>query len=779
MKLFSCIALCILLFPPSLSGNNQGRFRLGGRVMDANTGDPLPGTAVMILESREGRNTSVDGRFTFDSVPEGTYRLLVRLIGYADDTLALVLDRDREFVVRMAEESVVMNEVRVMGNQEEELLMQSSQALSILEGKELDKHRGQTLGESIEDIPGVTLLQTGPSIAKPVVRGLHSQRVLVLNAGVQQEGQQWGAEHAPEIDPFSPTRIEVLKGPSGLEYGAGAIGGVVRVEPRGFREQPGVGGEILVNAFTNNRQGSGTALFEGAHEEVPGFAWRGQISYRKAGDAMTPTYPMNNTGFEEFDLSPAISYSSGNFSGHVHYSHFNTTLGIFRGSHIGNVTDLLNAIELGYPQNVTPFSYEIKPPKQEISHDLVSVLSSWRFLHAGELAFQFGYQQNHRKEFDAHKAYNDSIAALDNPSFELTLTTYTADLKFRHDPVGNVFGTIGISGMKQGNIRSGNVYLIPNFRAYTAGVYWLESVNLNSWTFTAGIRYDYRWTEIYPFDVHGLEQEIRTYNYLSGSLSAQYAIAPSWTIGTNAGTASRPPWINELYSNDIHHGTAQFEIGDPTLTPERSINMDVVLKHNGEAIRMEFSAFYNVINDFIYTYPDSQPTLTIRGAFPTFRYTGTDALLRGIEGSLDIRATQWLTIGLTASIVRGDNTDGDEPLIGMPADRMRIVTHFDIDRVLGLHNAYAELGGTLVRMQDRVPNGFDYAPPPPGYGLLDIGAGGEFFLGRQLVAVDLAVQNALNTQYRDYLSRFRYYTDDPGINFILRARISIGKFDSH
>ncbi len=773
------ISLVILLFAQSLPAQNAARFRLGGRVADASTGDPLPGTSVIIVELQEGRSTTVDGRFVFNSVPEGTYRLIIHMVGYAHDTLSVVLDRDREIVIRVAEESVVLDEIRVTGNSDEELLMQSSQALSILSGKELDKHRGQTLGESIEGIPGVTLLQTGPSIAKPVIRGLHSQRVLVLNAGVQQEGQQWGAEHAPEIDPFSPTRIEVLKGPSGLEYGAGAIGGVVRVEPRGFRDAPGIGGEILLNAFTNNRQGSGTALFEGAHEELPGFAWRGQVSYRRAGDAMTPDYPMNNTGFEEFDVSPAVSYSSGNFSGRVHYSHFSTTLGIFRGSHIGNVTDLLNAIELGHPQNVTPFSYDITPPKQEIRHDLVSVLSSWHFLHAGTLELQLGYQQNDRKEFDAHKAYDDSIAALDNPSFELTLTTYTADLKFRHDPVGSAFGTVGVSGMRQGNIRSGDVYLIPNFRAYTAGVFWLESVNFDSWTLAAGVRYDYRWTEIYPFDVHGLQQEIRTYNYFSGSLSAQYAISSQWSIGTNAGTTSRPPWINELYSNDVHHGTAQFEIGDPTLTPERSVHMDVTLKHSGETVRMEFSAFHNAIDDFIYLYPDSQPTLTIRGAFPTFRYTGTDALLRGIEGSLDVRATKWLNLGLTASIVRGDNRDDNEPLISLPADRVRIVTHFHIDHVLGLHNAYAELGGTLVRTQDRVPDGFDYAPPPPGYGLLDIGGGGEFFIGSQVIAIDLAVQNVLNTQYRDYLSRYRYYTDDPGINFILRGRISIGDFDAH
>ncbi|MCC7430384.1 Plug domain-containing protein, partial [bacterium] len=111
----------------------------------------------------------------------------------------LFLNKNSEKNFYLKPTVIQTQEVTVFARKEE----LKTTTVQTLTEKELDKNRGQTLGEAVEQISGITILQTGPSISKPVIRGLHSQRILLLNDGVQQEGQQWGGEHAPEIDPFS------------------------------------------------------------------------------------------------------------------------------------------------------------------------------------------------------------------------------------------------------------------------------------------------------------------------------------------------------------------------------------------------------------------------------------------------------------------------------------------------------------------------------------------------------------------------------------------------
>lgn len=768
------LILQVLLTLETTHSQSDDMFLVSGRVLDSASRVALPGASVALAELHRGVSTGIDGRFHFERIPPGHYTVVTRFVGYATDSTMVTVAGNMQLTILLKSTEVRLSEVRVTVEVDEEYLKSSSRSVTVMTAKELDKHRGQTLGETIDQIPGVTLLSTGPAIAKPVVRGLHSQRVLVLNAGVPQEGQQWGGEHAPEIDPFAPARIEVLKGAAGVEYGAGAIGGVIRVDPRRFRESPGIDGELLLNGFSNNRQGSGALLLEGAHHLFQGFAWRVQGSARKAGDTKASSYYMKNTGFEELNASGALGFTAGNLTSQLYYSHFNTTIGVFSGAHIGNTTDLLNAIARGAPVTQEPFSYAIGRPKQQITHDLISLHVAQRLPNAGVLEFQGGYQQNNRLEFDAHKAFNEPD---DIPSFDLLLTTWTADLKFKHAPVNELFGTIGVNGMRQGNVRKGNVFLIPNFRAYSAGAYAIESWVRGAVMLTAGVRYDYRWMEVYPFNFRGLQQRIHQYSSLSGALSGLYQFSDTWSFGANIGTAWRPPSINELYSNDVHHGTATFEIGDLNLQPERSISMDVTLKHASDATRAEISIYNNLINRYIFLYPDRHPTLTVRGAFPTYRYAQANAALRGLEAMIEWRVSDLFKFNVTGSLLRGTSRDTGQPLIGMPADRLRVLTHFDLGSVSALANTYVELAASLVRKQTHVQPGQDYASPPTGYGLLDFGAGGELPFGRQPIAIDFTIQNLLNASYRDYLSRFRYFTDDPGFNAVLRIRIPFGEAD--
>lgn len=757
--------------------------RLTGTVRDAATHTPLTGVTVMLRELKRGAITRRDGSFTIEGVPTGEYTLSVTAVGYAPYEAPVALTQDIERRIELVPRTTQLSEVRVTGKHEDAGLTANAHSVTVITPVELARTRGQTFGEALKNVAGVSLLSTGPSISKPVIRGLHSQRVVLVNAGVQQEGQQWGSEHAPEIDPFAPSSIEVLRGAAGVEYGAGAIGGVIRLAPRPLRVDPGLGGELSLNGFSNNMQGSGSLLLEGATALLPGFGARVQASARKAGDSRTADYVIGNSGFEEIDGSAAVGYHQQNLGADLYLSHFGTTLGIFKGSHVRTVSDLEEAIALGRPAADYQFGYDITAPKQEISHDVLSFAGHYVVPEVGRLELQYGYQYNHRKEYDAHnvRVVNDTGATeSQRASFELGLATYSLGLKLRHNTIGDFTGTFGVEGSMQRNSRGGSIKLIPSFQDLSGGVFLIENAQYGALIIDAGARLDCRRLHVDPIISRGIAEDAHDYASVSGAVGAVYQVAPEWSVGANVGTAWRPPSVNELYSNDVHHGSAQYEVGDRTLANERSVSADMTLRYIGERGRLELSAYANRIGGYIYLQPDPEPIVTIRGAYPLMRYRQTNALLYGFDGTVDYRLLDPLRVGATLSIVRGEDVNADVPLIQMPADHLRLNAHADLPDAWGVFTApYVEAGALLVRCQDRFPKGVDYVDPPPGYTLFDVSAGAAVPLFGRSAVVGVSVENMFNTAYRDYMSRFRYFTDDPGRNVVVRLSVPFGSVDEN
>lgn len=491
------VSILFLLNQVDLYGFQQNEDdlpRIKGKVVDESTREPLAGVQVYLPDLSKGAVTKNDGTYELKLPRKGQYTVIFRMIGYQEVRLKLAVDKETTRNISLTVVPIDVGEVVVEGKPN--ALTESSQSLTILSTEELQKTRGQTFGETLEDVPGVTTLQTGPSISKPVVRGLHSQRLLILNSGVPQEGQQWGGEHAPEIDPFAPDRIEIIKGAAGVQYGPSAIGGVIRVEPREIRTNPGFGAQFSMNAFSNNRQGSGSLLLEGSSSRFRNVGWRVRGSVRKAGDSRAPYYVINNSGFEEGDWSFALGYNRPNRGVELNYSFFGTELGIFRGSHIGNLSDLNRAIENGSPIVEKDFTYDILAPKQNVRHKLLSIRGKYKLTSLGLFEFQYGWQRNHRQEFDAHQRFTSEPPK--KAAFDLSLTTYTLDLKLKHRPIKSLYGTIGFSGMHQGNIRKSTGFLIPDFEANTAGVYAIENWSRGKWNFNSGMRFDYRKLKVLP-----------------------------------------------------------------------------------------------------------------------------------------------------------------------------------------------------------------------------------------------------------------------------------------
>ena len=791
--LAASLALTALLLSPSVRAQTGGSppsaaaaeaadgAVLAGVVADAETGAPLPGAAVRLPALGRGGAAGVDGRFSVSGLPADTATVVVTFVGYEPWRATVDLRRPAPLNVRLRPEAGVLGEVEVQADAAREALGRDVRPVEVLEGRELDELRGQTLGETLAELNGVTTLSTGPTISKPVVRGLHSDRVVILENGVRQEGQQWGGEHAPEIDPFAAGRIEVVRGAAGVEYGAGAIGGVVRLDDRDLPVEPGLGGRLALQAFSNSGQGAGSVLLEAAPAALPGFAWRLQGSLRRAGDARTPDVVIRNSAFREASGHLTLGYRRGPLELDGHLRRYDTELGIYKGSHFGNARNLEAIIERGGPDPDWDyqFSYDIEAPKQRVTHDVASVHGHTTFGDGHHVDAQYAVQNNRRREFDAHRPYSDSLAALGSrPSFDLSLLTQSLDLKVEPNVSDRARLTAGVQARTQLNENGESGYLVPNFRAYDGGLFAHGSYAASgALTLDAGLRLDARTMTAFPLDRTTRETQTDTRTFVGGAaaVGALYAVGEHWSLSANVGSAWRPPNVSELYSYGVHHGTAQFEIGDPDLGTERSFDVSATLRHESALASAEVSGYVNHIADYVYALEQPEPTVTIRGTFPTFATTHTDARLAGVDASVELRPLAWLDLGARASVLRADNLALGGPLYGVPSNRYGAHVRTGAGRLLGLADAYAEADVQHVARQDRVqPGAFLAAPYPPGYTLAGLRVGGTLDWGAAPLTVQLGIDNLFDVRYRDALSRFRYFVDEPGRNVTLRVAVPLG-----
>jgi iron complex outermembrane receptor protein len=273
-----------------------------GIVLDE-TGEPLPQAAITLGATHTV--SSVAGSFEFRGLCPGEYLIEVTFVGYEPQQVNVRVPLVRMLEIQLVPSSTELQSIVIEGAKANH---GASQAAALLEENELEALHGKPLGESLKEIPGVNALQTGPSIFKPVIDGLHSQRILILNNGIRQEGQQWGIEHAPEVDPFIASSIQVVKGAETVRYGSAAMGGVIIINPPPLHMTDKIGGEVNTGIMSNNRMAVFSAMVEGSLLAGSGWSWRLQGSMKKGGDYHAPKHNLSNTGVHEFNFSGALGY---------------------------------------------------------------------------------------------------------------------------------------------------------------------------------------------------------------------------------------------------------------------------------------------------------------------------------------------------------------------------------------------------------------------------------------------------------------------------------------
>ena len=739
---------------------------LEGKVLDAATGVPLPFTVVSLEESGQICTANDSGIFVLKSICPGSYHLRVSHIGCDPQKQFVQLISDTSFTIYMKHHIELLSEIVIRGRRSDN----AGSTSHSLNRAEIAEESNKNFSDVLEKIQGVSTIRNGTGISKPIVHGLYGNRLTILNNGIAQSGQQWGNDHSPEIDAFVADNITVVKGAASLAYPGTQMGAIILVEPGNIAKEPHLHGEL--NSITqSNGLGQTTNLrFEQYNKVV---AWRISGTYKYMGDRKSPDYYLTNTGQRE--ASGAIQLEkkiSNSWITNAYYSYFQTQLGLLRGSHIGNITDLENAFVLETPLFTNKdFSYSIKAPKQKVQHHLLKAESKYFLTFTKSFQIKYAYQFNQREEFDVRRGDRSNI-----PALSLGQSSHFTEAFFKKSDEENNGYKIGLQYTytdNSNNPETGILPLIPDYYSYQSSVFAVMQKAFKKWNYEGGLRYDRK--DLYVWSIStSLPREIQKrehhFDNVSASLGATYSPSRKFKLTSGLGYTKRAPEINELYSAGLHQGVSGIEEGDPFLLHEQSLKLTLSSDWQIKSkLFVQLLGYFHTIENFIYLEPQDELRLTIRGAFPVFLYKQTDARIFGSDFLFSYEPISKIRLVVKASWLRGQNITSTIPLVLMPAPRAQTSFTYMLADLRGFRSNNITLSGRYVSRQNHLRNDQDFLAAPADYFLLGFNASTSFSFEHSTLKISISGDNVLNKRYRDYLNRLRYFSDEVGVNLALRV----------
>ncbi|MEO1267948.1 MAG: TonB-dependent receptor plug domain-containing protein [Myxococcota bacterium] len=472
--------------------------------------------------------TDAQGRYTLEGVCPGVYEVEVLATGWDMVLNEYRIPEDGATADWKLSDSTTVIEVRANPYD-----VPSVRPQETLYGKELDKTRGLDLGEALTAIPGVRTIDMG-TISKPVIHGMHSNRVLILFDGIKHEAQSWGLDHAPEIDPFAAHGLTVVKGAAGVRYGSGAIGGVILVHPPTIPRDPGLSGEAHLVGISNGLGGAGSLMLRGGVPQVEGLGWRVQGSIKRVGTLETPDYYLDNTGVEELNVSGAVGFHRSGYGLELSASRFDTTLGVFTGQVAENSNQFRELLERDRPlgEELYRFEYNIDRPYQEVTH--TTYMGRGYFdVDVGRVSLQVAHQHNDRQEFDLVRSN------VEGPQIDFDLRTLSGELLWEFDAAERWLGGVGLNASRQENIYKGR-RLVPNYRTRAAGAFGWAQLLLDGWELEVGARLDSAYVESFQRERVGgdaADIEENQFTFITPSMVAGVLVEPdeTWNISPTLG----------------------------------------------------------------------------------------------------------------------------------------------------------------------------------------------------------------------------------------------------
>ena len=689
--------------------------------------------------------------------------------------------------------SLLLPDVVVTESYQQRQAKKSALAVDVVDQDFLRKHVTGNFMQAMENIPGVQTMDIGSGFSKPMIRGMGFNRIAVLENGIKQEGQQWGADHGLELDAFNIGTVNVLKGPSSLLYGSDAMGGVIDITSPPVPSVDMLFGDVtLLGKSVNGTLGGSFML------GIKKSFWYAQVRYSEQhfGDYRIPTdtivyltqkmpvygRKLKNTAGIERNIGFFAQYQRQRYKANYSVSNVYQKTGFFPGAH--GIPDVSRVEDDGDSRNM-------ELPSSKVNHLKVTTLQqyAWEKL---VLSGDFGFQNNHREEWSVfHTHYGSQPVPEKDPDKELAfnLNTLSASVKVRFIGSSSWEHALGWDGQHQRNDISGYSFLLPEYYRSTTGLLWLTTYKPNNViSVSGGMRYDYGYIHISSHEDAYLadylrkqgydEEQVEHYKWNSHAVKKKFgdysfSLGLVWTpserhmVKANVGRSFRLPGANELAANGVHHGTFRHEQGDTNLKSEQGWQMDASynLRYNGFSISV--SPFVSWFSNYIFLRPTGEWSV-LPHAGQIYRYTGAEALFAGTEATIDIHFLRSFNYRISGEYVYTYNCDEHIPLSFSPPFSMRNTLTWQRKQVM----LYAEWQS--IARQNRVDRNEDRTP---GANLFHLGGSLNIPIrGNQAIEITLTARNIFNTRYYNHLSFYRKVEiPEPGRNFQLLIKIPFKK----
>jgi len=625
----------------------------------------------------------------------------------------------------------------------------------------------QYISKSISKLPGVSVISTGIGIAKPSIRGLSFNRVVVYNQGIRLENQQWGEEHGIGITSSGIESVEVIKGPLYVLYGSDAMGGVIYAEPEKFKSMDGLDIDYT-GIYNSNYNGLTNNL--GINGKSGNFSFNLRAEMIDNDNFSSPDGEVENTWFEQNEIKAGIQYSGEKLNSELRLSFLESNIGIphmdedhdEHGDEDHDEHEDEDHDEHGDEDHDEHMDEE--GLYQELKHTTITWKNTYDLGNNHLLNVTLGQQFNERKEFGEHgdedhgehgdedhdehgdedhgehgdkdhDEHGDEDHEEGEAELDMELLTNTLDISLILPQSEDFNLILGTSLLSQTNKNFGHEVLIPDAKMNDFGLYALGEISLgNSSDATIGLRYDNRSISsgIYSSD----------YSNFNGALGFKKEFTTS-TLRFNLSSGYRSPNLIELYADGSHHGTFMYKKGDPNLLAENSLQTDLSIQVNGEDSVLSFDLFLNDIRDYIYL----QPTNTVIDGYQLHNFLQQDATLYGGEIHLNKNTSfDWLSYYTSLEYVFGETQDG------MALPYISPLTFNQVFNISFSSNYSFEIDFIAKAQQNRTAM---YEESTDGYSLLNLsGSWMTSFLGNDL-NIFWNIDNVFDKEYYDHLSRLK------------------------
>ncbi|MDZ4793331.1 MAG: TonB-dependent receptor [Bacteroidota bacterium] len=743
---------------------------LTGKIMDAKTGELLPGASVYFADDKIGTSADANGKYSITNIPSGHHVIEITHAGYGTLVEHIELNSDTERDFKLSTVVIENQGVIITGVSGATSIRKSPVPVSSIRKAALLQSSSTNIIDALSHVPGVSQLSTGPAISKPFIRGLGYNRVVVVNEGVRQEGQQWGDEHGVEIDELSVGRVEVLKGPASLMYGSDALAGVINF----ITNIPVAEGTVKGNILSNYQSNNGLFALNGSlAANKNGLNWNVYGTYKSAGDYKNKyDGKVLNSRFNEKNFGGYIGINKSWGYSHLIFSRFDQRLGLIEGDRddaTGKFT-LFAGTPLERIATASDLATrDLFVPQQRVQHNRI-ILDNNFAIKKSRLKINLGYQNNLRQEMG-----NPDDPAEKELFFDLKTINYS--IQWQLPEMKEWHTTIGVNGMRQNNENKGAEVLIPEYNIFDIGGFVYVQRLFKKATLSGGLRFDNRSVDSKEFN-EGVDLKFpaftRSFSNISGSMGASVEATDALTFKANIARGFRAPSLAELASNGAHEGTNRYEYGEQDLRSETSLQLDGGIDIDNEHFSIGISAFYNRMNDFIFyrkleSAAGGDSLVNVDGDdIPAFKFNQQDAKLAGVEGSIDIHPHKlhWLHFENTVSFVRGrfDNAiDGSDNLPLIPAARLVSELRGDFKKAgKALKNLYVKMETDKTFAQKNAFTGYDTETSTPGYTLLNAGLGTDVWGANKklLFSLHMAVNNIADIAYQNHLSRLKYAAEN-------------------